>query len=287
MDKYSVYGSRGFVGSEVCKNPFFIPVEVTRDDRSKLISPTNKLVYLRSTVHNYHVTDNDPYTDIKTNLIHLMSVLQANRIKYGNNFEITWVGTWFSYGTVELPARETSACSPKGFYGISKLCAEQLLASYCNTFGITYKIIRLSNVLGVGDKKVSKRKNAIQYMISELVAGREIELYDGDIIRDFLHVSDAAEAIRKVARLGESGELYNAGSGHPTFIKDIIYHAAKKLNCEDKITTKPIPDFHSKVQAKNMWLDTTKISEELGWMPVRETMDIIDELVEGTYAEQG
>lgn len=287
--QYSVFGSHGFIGSEVCKNDNFVHNEPDAHNfRNRLTSAHPDIVYLISTTHNYHILDNDPYTDIGTNLSHLISVLQANRLKYGDKFSITFVSSWFVYGKVsKLPVDEAAICDPKGFYSITKRTAEQLLASYCDTWGIDYKIIRLSNVLGLDDKKVSARKNALQYMIRELVIGNSVQVYEGSNRRDFIHVSDAAEAIRRVARYGRRGEIYNAGSGYPNDIGEILASVARKLDIEGKITTCPTPKFHSQVQIKDFWMDNSKIKFELGWKPVRIIEDIIDEIVEGYSDTKG
>ena len=283
---FSVMGSWGFVGSEICKDSDFLHNEPDKYDfKNKFAADYPDIVYCISTTHNYNVVDNNPYTDIATNLNHLMGVLQANRLKYGNDFTITYISSWFVYGNVPLPAKEDAHCDPKGFYSITKRTAEQLLISYCDTFGIKYKIVRLANVLGLGDKKSSARKNALQWMIQNLVNGLPVEIYDGGVTRDYLHVSDAAEAIRKVAKDGDFGQIYNIGSGVGYDIKSLIQYANAKVG-NPNVTIKPVPEFHKIVQVKDMYLDTTKITK-LGWKPKRKIHDIIDELVEGTYAEQG
>ena len=283
---FSVFGSWGFVGSEICKDADFLNNEPDKYEfKNKFAADYPDIVYGISTVHNYHVVDNDPYTDIATNLNHLMTVLQANRMKYGNDFTITFISSWFVYGDVPLPAKEDAHCDPKGFYSITKRTAEQLLISYCETFGIKWKIVRLANVLGLGDKKASARKNALQWMIKNLVNGLPVEIYDGGVTRDYIHVSDAAEAIRKVSKEGEFGQIYNIGSGVGHDIKSLINYANAKIG-NPNVTIKPVPEFHNIVQVKDMWLDTAKINA-LGWKPKREIHSIIDELVEDTYAEQG
>lgn len=283
---FSVFGSWGFIGSEICKDSDFLHNEPDKYDfKNKLSADYPDIVYCISTVHNYHVVDNDPYTDIATNLNHLMSVLQANRLKYGNDFTINYLSSWFIYGDVPLPAKEDAYCDPKGFYSISKRCAEQLLISYCATFGIKWRIVRLSNVLGAGDTKVSSRRNALQWMLRNLVNGQPVEIYDGGVTRDYLHVSDVADAIRKVAKDGEFGEIYNIGSGIGYDIKSLIQYANARVG-SNVVTIKPVPEFHKIVQVKDMYLDITKITN-LGWKPKREIHSIIDEILEDTYAEQG
>ena len=283
---FSVYGSWGFVGSELCKDGDFVHHEDNpRDFKDKFPADYPDIVYCISTTHNYNVIDNNTYVDIQTNLTHFMTVLQANKIKYGNDFTITLISTWFVYGKVECPAKEDSICSPRGFYSITKKAQEDLLISYCETFGIKWKIVRLSNILGVDDKKVSTRKNALQYMVKTLCSGGEINLYDEDCQRDYIHVSDAAEAIKLVAQDGEFGQIYNVGFGHPNSIHRLVDHAHKKSGYLGKINLVTVPEFHKTVQVRDMWLDTTKITE-LGWKPKMEIETIIEDMCEFFMGEE-
>jgi nucleoside-diphosphate-sugar epimerase len=276
----SVFGGWGFVGSELCKDPDFIRNEPNRYDyRNKFLSDYPDMVFCISTVTNYNVLDNDPYVDIQTNLHHMISVLQANKLKYGNDFTFNFISTWFVYGQVELPAREDSCCAPKGFYSITKRAAEQLLMSYCETFGIKWRIIRLCNVLGEDDAKVSKRRNALQYMIKTLCAGGEIDLYDEDCQRDYLHVSDVANAIQHIVRKGNYGEIYNVGSGYPNSIHRMVNYAHRLSNYLGKINLVPVPAFHKTVQALDMYLDTSKLSS-LGWTPKYTADEVVEMLCE-------
>jgi nucleoside-diphosphate-sugar epimerase len=208
-----------------------------------------------------------------------MEVLNVNRIKYNGDFEITFVSSWFVYGKTECPASEDSVCNPTGFYSITKYAAEKLLASYCDTYGIPYKIVRLANVLGAGDTKVSARKNALQYMIKTLCEGGSINLYEEDCYRDYIHVTDAAEAIRVVARDGVSSETYNAGSGTRSSIHTIIRTVHEMTGNRGIINLIPTPNFHKQVQVRDMWMDTHKIDWELGWSPKVGLSDIIKGLV--------
>lgn len=275
---HAVFGSYGFIGSELCKDEDFIRNEDDRyDDRNKFLSKYPDIVYCISTNHNYNVVDNDPLIDIQTNLEHMITTLQANRVKYGNDFTFTFISTWFVYGDAELPAKEDACCSPRGFYSITKLAAEQLLQSYCETWGIKWRVIRLCNVLGLDDKKVSSRRNALQYMVKTLCEGGEINLYDEDCMRDYLHVSDVARAIRTICTKGNFGEIYNVGSGVPTSIHEAIGFAHRRLGYKGRINLVPVPTFHKTVQTKDMWLDNTKLVE-LGWQPNFNIYEIIEEI---------
>ncbi len=174
----------GFVGGRYAK----LAKDVIVNDRTDYEIKSNEVLYFISTIDNYNVFTN-PYIDIETNLTTLIKTLESCKDK---DVTFNFISSWFVYGNVDLPAKESAYCDPKGFYSITKRTAEQLLISYCETFNIKYRILRLANVLGESDHKVSKKKNALQYMINELKAGNTVSLYDGgEAYRDYIYVDDA------------------------------------------------------------------------------------------------
>jgi nucleoside-diphosphate-sugar epimerase len=269
--KVQVFGGSGFVGSEFVKqNPDCI-VNARDDYRIK----SDNILYMISTVTNYNVKT-DPYIDIDTNLSTLMRVLeQCKDLDLTFNF----VSSWFVYGETEMPATEQSNCYPNGFYSITKRCAEQLLISYCETFGIKYRILRLANVAGSGDKKASPQKNALQHMINELKAGRDVNVYDGgNLYRDYIHVNDAARAIKTIMDKGEVNTIYNVGNGKPLLFKDMIEYAKELIGGEGKLNPIEIPQFHKTVQVRSMWMLSDKL-KSLGYEPKYDLEAIIEDMV--------
>ena len=267
----SVFGSTGFVGSNFVRMFHNKVISIPREER---IPKSKNILYFISTVDNYNVF-NDITLDVDTNLKVLCEVLQ-----YCKNSDITFnfISSWFVYGKTNLPAREKDYCYPMGFYSITKKAAEDLLISFCKTFGVSYRILRLCNVLGNGDGKVSPRKNALTYLIDSLKKNDDIFLYDkGTPIRDIMHVSDVCDAINLVCEFGNTNEIYNIGSGHPTQIGDIIDEAKKYLGSKSKILYKDAPEFHKIVQAKDFWMDNSKIIS-LGFKQKVSNSDIIKEL---------
>ena len=145
-------------------------------------------------------------------------------------------------------------------------CAEQLLISYCETYELNYRILRLGNVIGKDDKKVSAKKNALQYLLGEIAASRRIDLYDGGrFYRDFIDVRDCARAIDLVQRTGKLDEIYNIGNGVPCDFRDLLEFARHRLNSSSKFHTIEQKEFHKKVQSsRSFYMDTTKL-QSLGY----------------------
>jgi nucleoside-diphosphate-sugar epimerase len=268
---YSIYGGTGFVGGNFCR---LFSNDVVLQERDERKPNTNQIIYFISTVDNYNVHNNITL-DVETNLKVLCEVLDFCR---DSNFIFNFISSWFVYGETKLPAKEEYYCNPTGFYSITKKAAEDLLISFCKTYGVKYRILRLCNVMGNGDGKVSAKKNALSYMIDLLKKNEDVYLYDdGTPIRDIMHVDDVCRAIDLVCREGKFNEIYNIGSGQATPISAIIETAKEYLGSTSKIKSKEAPEFHKIVQAKDFWMDTTKLNR-LGFTRNISNEQIIQEL---------
>lgn len=272
----SLYGGTGFIGSKFAQI-YPDSIVIPREER---VPNTPDILYLISTVDNYNVFSN-PFLDINTNLTVLIETLQACRARFGESFVFNFVSSWFVYGKTFLPASEFSRCNPMGFYSITKHAAEKLLESYCKTFGIKYRILRLCNVYGSGDKKASKKRNALQFLAGEVIAGRDINLYDeGKNIRDFLYVDDVCRAIRLVINKGATNEIYNIGSGQGYKFIDMMNYVKDKTKSPSNFVFVDPPDFHKVVQVKDMYLDTTRL-KRLGFQPLVDIWHGLDMIIHG------
>jgi nucleoside-diphosphate-sugar epimerase len=272
--KIAIFGATGFIGS-VYSNIY--ATESLTVPRFQLSSETKDIIYFISTNNNYNVFEN-PHLDINTNLNLLVSVLEKCRDK--ENIVFNFISSWFVYGkTDDLPAKEESCCNPKGFYSITKRTAEQLLISYCETFDINYRILRLCNIYGIEDKKVSKKRNALQYLIGEVVNSKDINLYNsGEDIRDFMHVEDVCRAINLVVKEAPLNEIINIGSGTPHRFIDMMNYVKQRTNSKSNFISVEPPHFHKTVQVKDMYLDVAKLNN-LGFKPKYSIWDGIEMLI--------
>lgn len=251
----SLFGGTGFVGGNYSK---MYPNNIIKISRNSRVPRSKNILYFISTVDNYNVFD-DLNLDVDTNLAVLCEVLKNCK---DEDITFNFISSWFVYGQTSSPTKEYQNCDPKGFYSITKRCAEQLLISFCETYNVKYRILRLCNVYGNGDQKVSKKKNAIQYMINLLKEDKDVSLYDNGLhIRDMLHVDDICRAINLVLEKGNINDIYNIGSGQPTQICDIITIAKTFLNSKSEIKSIDPPEFHKIVQATDFWMDTSKLKE--------------------------
>lgn len=277
---WSVYGGFGFVLGEFCK---IFKDEVVRIEKDEVAPQSPHILYGISTTDNYNVFDSHTL-DIETNLLRFMDVLDACHKKYGTKFEFILISSWFVYGvpsSTAFPLLETTQPDPKGFYSITARAREQLLVSYCETFGIRYKILRLANVLGSKDKKVSKKKNALQYLIQKIILNETIELYDnGEFFRDYIDVRDCAVAIKSAMESTLPYTTYNISNGvshkFRGLIEFVIEYSGSKSLVMDKLD---VPEFHAVVQSKNVFISNRRLGET-GYAPKYSIQDTLMKIVD-------
>ncbi len=259
---------KGFIGTRYAE---MFPCII--NDRNDLVPQSENLLYLISTIDNYNVKTN-PYLDIETNLVTLIRVLENWRVRFPQGV-FNFASSWFVYGDADLPAKEGDYCNPKGFYSITKRTAEQLLISYCETYNLRYRILRFANVLGPGDKKASKKKNAVTYMINRMKKNLPIEVYgNGEFERDYVHVDDLCNAINLILGNGDVNSIYNVGNGIPIKFIDVL-NVAVKLGSKSQINM--IETLDTKVQVSSMYMDNNKL-RKLGYMPKFTIESIVSEL---------
>jgi nucleoside-diphosphate-sugar epimerase len=267
----TILGGNGFIGSHYVKE-YYDPAigNISNvNTRNDYQVHSKDVLYFVSTVHNFHVFD-DPFLDIDTNLTTLVKVLESWRFRPDSKDGVfNFVSSWLVYGNQEnLPVSEEAVCNPSGFYSITKRCAEQLLISYCTTFGLKYRILRLSNVVGLGDKKVSAQKNGLQFLIGKLQKGEDIEVYgDGLFYRDFTHVTDCVRAIDLVLTKGNVNEIYNIGNGKSWTFLGILQYVHAQLRSTSAMKLVEPKEFQKQVVVKSFYMDNSKL-RKLGYTPI-------------------
>ena len=164
-EKISVFGATGFIGGTFCS---MFPEETIQIPREQRNPESKNILYLISTTSNYNVFD-DLLLDVNTNLNVLLEVLQYCK---DNDLVFNYVSSGFVYGPDIVYAEEDDFCDPRGFYSITKRTAEQLLVSFCKTFDVKYRIMRIANVYGQ-DKTVSSKKNVLGFLVGLMKEDRK------------------------------------------------------------------------------------------------------------------
>jgi len=154
---------------------------------------------------------------------------------------------------------EGSPFNPNSPYSVSKAAADMLVRAYQRTYGLPTLIVRMSNNYGPWQFP----EKLIPVAISKARAGEKIPVYaKGHNVREWLYVSDCAEAIWLVLEKGKIGSAYNIGSGQEyrniDTVRMILKIMGRPLGLIEFVKDRPGHDIRYS-------LCTEKIRKELGW----------------------
>jgi len=203
--------------------------------------------------------------------------------------EVVFASTAAVYGKVDqslMPIKETQPADPNSVYGITKLMNEQFLKIYEGK-GIKHTILRFFNVMGADESgrfgyNTYPPEHLMQSAILNVLGMYpefkltypQVNTRDGSTIRDYIHVSDIAHAIRLGLERHWSGEgretseIMNLGSEKGQSTLEIINAVEAQLGVQIpriKGETRPGED-------PMTIADPSKAKRVLGWMPER-TLD--------------
>ncbi|WP_257903733.1 UDP-glucose 4-epimerase GalE [Brevundimonas nasdae] len=149
------------------------------------------------------------------------------------------------YGTPpnDSPLSEDDSLNPINPYGDSKLAGERMIAAYCAAFGLTAVALRYFNASGVdAEGQVGEAHYPETHLIPLAIEaaldatqpltvfGDDFPTDDGFCIRDYVHVTDLAQAhvLALEVELGASGfEAMNLGRGRGSSVMEVIDAVAK------------------------------------------------------------
>jgi len=178
--------------------------------------------------------------------------------------KFVYVSSSMVYGNfLEDPVKETHRTSPVNVYGTMKLAGENTTQGLCNTYGVSYAIIRPSAVYGPTD--INRRVS--QIFVENAMHGKKLTIMGGKDERlDFSYVSDVAIGM-VLATLTESPDAQNQ-------IFNITGGNARSLLDFAEIVKQYFPDVileiveREKGRPKRGGLDITKAKTLLGYAPV-------------------
>ena len=163
--------------------------------------------------------------------------------------------------------QEDFALQPRFPYDVSKAATDLIARSYAATYGLPVAVTRLANVYGGGDFNLSR---IVPDTVRALIAGeRPVIRSDGTPERDYIYAEDAVAAYLAVAARSSAEELHgrawNAGAGSRVPVLELVDKliAVSGTDLEPDIQGEGTP--HGEIDRQ--YLDSTAISEDLGWTP--------------------
>lgn len=218
--------------------------------------------------------------DFETNVKPVIALLEnADQLALQKFIYLSSGGTIYGDSEEHIPVTEDHAKSPISEYGLSKLVTEQYIQFLTLSSSFESYILRPSNVYGKY-QNLNKPQGIIGFAFRSLMNGTAIDLYDdGKVVRDFIFVTDLAEAVSKCisAPLQKSTtHIYNVGHGQPYRIKEMISKISRVAGKEVRTVAKPSRNFDCEYNV----LGIEKIKKELGWEPKVEVDEGLKEVWE-------
>ena len=134
-----------------------------------------------------------------------------------------------------MPLKEDAITNPISSYGIQKISIEKLLYLYNYIYDLDYRIVRLANPFGPYQRP-DGRLGVVTTFIYKAINNEPVTIYgDGSVIRDFIYIDDAIDAILNIAEgkgcdsTGKEHKLFNVGSGEGISINEVIKCIEKTL----------------------------------------------------------
>ncbi|MBR2955767.1 MAG: UDP-glucose 4-epimerase GalE [Clostridia bacterium] len=213
----------------------------------------------------------------------LLDAMLAENVKY-----LVFSSSAATYGDCgDGLITEDSPQNPTSVYGQTKLMMEQFMQDYDKAYGMKYVALRYFNAAGAhASGEIGEAHNPESHLIPLIlqvangkreqinVFGDDYPTHDGTCIRDYIHITDLADAhIRALEYLKKGGKstYYNLGNGNGFSVKEVIDTVEKVLGqpIKKQIVERRPGDPASLVASSE------KIQRELGRKPKYDTLDSV------------
>ena len=224
----------------------------------------------------------------RNNVVGTLNIAECMLQESINN--LIFSGSCATFGAPEsMPINETYAQNPISPYGKSKVASENIINDFSSAHGLRSVILRYFNAAGADkDLEIGELHSPETHLIPLLfdactrttnnfnVNGDDYDTFDGTCIRDYIHVTDLADAhILAYKKLKQDGVTtsYNLGNGEGFSIKQVIHMVEKVtgLDVPFGIASRRVGD------PPILIADSTKARKELLWSPVNSSLENIIE----------
>ena len=224
------------------------------------IAGAEVVFHLISTTLPKNSNDNPAY-DVESNVLGTLRLLElCRRHKVRKLVFVSSGGT--VYGPPRsTPVREDHPTEPICSYGVHKLMVEKYLQLEHHLHGLDYSVVRPPNLYGPR-QRLDTAQGAVAVFLDRALRGEPIEIWgDGSVVRDYIYVADAVEALVKASRFKGEPRVFNLGSGRGTSLKELVAEIEKLLG-------KPVKVNYSAARALDVpvnVLDASAAARHLGW----------------------
>ena len=222
------------------------------------------------------------------NAVGTLSLLEAMRQNNINNFIFS--STCATYGMPgQIPIPEHHLQNPINPYGRTKLIIEWILQDFAAAYDLKFVSLRYFNAAGADpDAEIGEHHSPETHLIPLIldvalgrsdqikIFGTDYDTPDGSCIRDYIHVSDLAEAhllALEYLRSQKASDVFNLGNGNGFSVRQVIDAAAEVTGCNISFV-----DSERRPGDPPILIgDSKKIKRVLGWKPTLHELETIIE----------
>jgi UDP-glucose 4-epimerase len=168
-----------------------------------------------------------------------------------------------------IPAGEVQAeddpIAPLSPYAAAKLAGEFYAQAFAASYGLETVCLRFFNIFGPRQRADSPYSGVVALFVAAMKAGKQPTIFgDGLQSRDFTHVANAVQALRKAAEQPEiSGKSYNIGAGRRVSLLELVEVLNRLLGS----SLAPIHGPARPGDVRHSCADIRRAREELGYAP--------------------
>ncbi len=217
------------------------------------------------------------------NVVTTLALLEAMRAH--RTPRLVFSSTAAVYGEPDtVPIPESAATRPTNTYGATKLAIDQAITSYATAYGLAATSLRYFNVAGAYGA-FGERHTVETHLIPivlQVAAGvrEQVQMFgddwpteDGTCVRDYIHVTDLADAHLLALEQAQPNQhgIYNLGNGTGFSVKQVV-------DACREVTGHPIPALvapRREGDPASLVAASTRAKQELGWQPVRSQLSRI------------
>jgi UDP-glucose 4-epimerase len=250
--------------------------DLTLDTRDiRVLEPDDSLVADAENVYHFAGIGDivpsieQPTEYMSANVMGTVCVLECAR--HAGVRKFVYAASSSCYGLADVPTTEDHPIGPEYPYALSKNLGEQAVFHWHQVYGLPVNSVRIFNAYGPRVRTTGVYGAVFGVFLKQKLAGEPFTVVgDGTQRRDFIFVTDVANAFYLAGQTELSGEIYNVGAGNPQPVNRLVELLGGETVFLPKRPGEP----------DCTWADIEKIKSQLGWSQSVSFEDGVAQMVE-------
>lgn len=247
--------------------------------RDVLEAERPEVVFHEAAQMSVKVSTDRPVYDADVNVMGLLNLLESC-VATGVR-KVVFASSGATYGNpTYLPMDEDHQQLPGAPYGITKMVTEHYLRYYAQDHGLAFSSLRYGNVYGPR-QDAHGEAGVVAIFTTQLLEGRTPTIHwDGEQVRDYVHVRDVARANLAALTAGDN-RIYCIGTGTGTSVNQLYRLLTELLEVDREANRSD----RRAGDLRAAYFNIDRARQELGWAPQVALRDGLAETVEAFRAD--